>query len=375
MGLSLSICHLLAAQLSGRLMAESTVGRGTKMTLSLPLKRASKVNRRTKTDHDGPTIFFLDFDTPSKRLFVSRTLKQFGCKETKDIHTAAIAVISVEEDDLQLKEVPQIAELQKRQTFVDVVFMPVFNLRDFKEDHANQLEELEGITGHNSRVLQRPLNVQGIREFASVVQAARERASMVDAADNGMPLAHRLALGLTLPSSAKADSPRGDSDGSEVRVHEHPFTVLVVEDNPLNARIMTTMLKRTKVDYLVAGNGKEGLEAFEKHLPILVLLDINMPVMNGYEACREMRRVPSRYVHRIIAITALSTEADKRRGFEAGMDDWHTKPTRMAPLMRDIKREWRGGRLPWRMLMPVLAPGWRREYLGLPSSSTSTASH
>lgn len=138
----------------------------------------------------------------------------------------------------------------------------------------------------------------------------------------------------------------------------------------MNARIMTTMLKRTNVAFHVAKDGKEGLRAFEQYLPILVLLNINMPVMDGYEACRDMRRVSSPYTHRIIAITALSTEADKRRGFEAGMDAWHTKPTRMAPLMRDIKREWRGRRA--RLRVFTLSPGWRKEYVGASSSTAST---
>lgn len=119
-----------------------------------------------------------------------------------------------------------------------------------------------------------------------------------------------------------------------------PFTCLVVEDNPLNARILVTLLKRASIDLFEAQDGVEAVEMFKKHLPQVVLLDINMPRMNGFDAAKEMRKVqiPFKGYHaRIVAVTALSAETDKLRGFDSGIDDWLTKPVRLAQLARDVK--------------------------------------
>jgi DNA-binding response OmpR family regulator len=102
---------------------------------------------------------------------------------------------------------------------------------------------------------------------------------------------------------------------------------------------MAIMLQKAGIQYKLAQNGKEGVKIFEKHLPALVLLDINMPIMNGFDACKAMRAVQSPFIHRIVAITALGSEVEKRKGRECGMNEWRTKPTRMAPLLRNIKRE------------------------------------
>ncbi|KAN0060138.1 hypothetical protein ACQY0O_008112 [Thecaphora frezii] len=123
------------------------------------------------------------------------------------------------------------------------------------------------------------------------------------------------------------------------------FVVMVVEDNPLNMKIMTTMLDRAKINYIQAWNGREAVELFREHLPSVVLLDITMPIMDGFQACAEIRKIrPANLVredgspcHRIIAVTALSSEADRLRGREAGMDDWLKKPLKMSNLMNDLK--------------------------------------
>ncbi|EPQ29987.1 uncharacterized protein PFL1_02660 [Pseudozyma flocculosa PF-1] len=125
----------------------------------------------------------------------------------------------------------------------------------------------------------------------------------------------------------------------------HDFVVMVVEDNPLNMRIMTTMLDRAGIRYVQAWNGREAVDLFREHLPHVVLLDITMPIMDGFQACAEIRKLrPAHLVrddgsprHRIIAVTALSSEADRLRGREAGMDDWLKKPLKMSSLMSDLK--------------------------------------
>lgn len=343
MGLSLTICQHLAAQMSGRLTAKSTVGLGTRMTISIPLKHSSKVNNVVRsTSRRGPKVAFLGFDNFSKRLFVDKFLAQFHALETRDLHSALLVIISFDDEHLQADYSKEVDVLCRRASRAEIVIMPVIYLRELEEERSPRLEALQLSLMQGSQVISRPMSSQGLKEMASLLHEVN-----LIGIDSDMDMATSKLMLPNLSSSSKSvsplvqpvEAPRRPSGASDRVVLDHPFTVLVVEDNPLNARIMTTMLKRAKMNYILADNGKEGVELFQKHLPILVLLDINMPVMNGFEACKAMRAIQSPYSHRIIAITALSSEAEKREGKECGMDEWLTKPTRMAPLMRDIKRE------------------------------------
>ncbi|PWN17887.1 hypothetical protein BCV69DRAFT_127307 [Microstroma glucosiphilum] len=139
-------------------------------------------------------------------------------------------------------------------------------------------------------------------------------------------------------STRSSASVRGtDGDSCATPRARRDFVCLVVEDNPLNARILITLLKRVGINHLEAKDGVEAVEQFKKHLPQVVLLDINMPRMNGFEAAIEMRKVECPYYPRIIAVTALSMEADKLKGKECGIDDWLPKPVRLAQLAQDVK--------------------------------------
>lgn len=119
----------------------------------------------------------------------------------------------------------------------------------------------------------------------------------------------------------------------------------------MNLRILVTLLKKANIPNLVqARDGVEAVEAFEAHWPHVVLLDINMPRKNGFDAAREMRCLErendggedsvAAYRPRIVAVTALSMESDKLKGFEAGVDEWLTKPLRLASLVKDVEA-WR----------------------------------
>lgn len=340
-GLSLTICQQLAAQMAGRLTAKSTVGLGTRMSVSIPLKHSSKVNNVVcSTIKRGPKVAFWGFDTFSKRLFVEKFLAQFHALETRDLNTARLVIMSFDDEHLQADYSKEIDVLCNRLSRAEIVIMPAIFLQELEEERSPRLEALQLSLMQDCRTIPRPMSSQGIQEMASLLYEVNliETDSDMDSVTTNLTLPFFTSKSAS-PLAPPVEVPRRPSRASDRIMLDHPFTVLVVEDNPLNARIMTTMLKRASMNFILANDGKEGVELFKKHLPILVLLDINMPVMNGFEACQEMRKVTSPYVHRIVAITALSTEKEKRKGRECGMDEWLTKPTRMAPLMRDIKRE------------------------------------
>lgn len=142
-----------------------------------------------------------------------------------------------------------------------------------------------------------------------------------------------------------------EGDGSESMVVNYSTTetvseepqhnkVLVVDDIPVNQKLLLLHLKRLGYDADVANNGKEALEAMEKMQYQVILMDCDMPVMNGFEAASKIRTAEA-YSHRrvpIIALTSYDREGDRERCIAAGMDDYITKGSSRKELKEAIER-------------------------------------
>jgi signal transduction histidine kinase/CheY-like chemotaxis protein len=115
---------------------------------------------------------------------------------------------------------------------------------------------------------------------------------------------------------------------------EENRAILLVEDNPVNRKVAAQMLKRFGLRCDVAVTGKEAVEAVDARVYDLILMDIQMPVMDGYEATREIRKQElnrQQHVH-IVAMTANAMDGDRERCLAAGMDDYLSKPITSARL-------------------------------------------
>src|SRR5271166_3887256 len=115
-----------------------------------------------------------------------------------------------------------------------------------------------------------------------------------------------------------------------------PARVLVVDDSPVNVEVLTAMLKYQ--DYVVstAADGFEALERIEAEKPDIVLLNVMMPRLDGFETCRRIKADPVTAHIPVVMITGLSDVADRVRGFEAGADDYFTEPVDGPALMAPI---------------------------------------
>jgi CheY-like chemotaxis protein len=115
-----------------------------------------------------------------------------------------------------------------------------------------------------------------------------------------------------------------------------PGKVLLVEDNELNRDMLSRRLKRSGHDVLLAGDGEEALAVIRSDEPDVVLLDMNLPVKDGWTACREIRDDPDIAATPIIALTAHAMGDDRSRAMEAGCDDYATKPVDFPALLEKI---------------------------------------
>jgi len=112
--------------------------------------------------------------------------------------------------------------------------------------------------------------------------------------------------------------------------------VLIVDDEPNNLQVLKQILNE-RYKLIFATNGEKALEAAVKHRPDLVLLDIMMPGMNGYEACERLRATPATRDIPVIFVTAMSEVEDEARGFDVGAVDYIQKPVSGPIVLRRIE--------------------------------------
>jgi two-component system, cell cycle response regulator DivK len=114
--------------------------------------------------------------------------------------------------------------------------------------------------------------------------------------------------------------------------------ILVVEDQPDNRQIIRDMLADTDYEIVEAENGEEALAAIAKARPDLILMDIQLPVMDGYAATRRIKTDPALKSIPIIAVTSYALSGEEKKAREAGCDDYVPKPYSPRQLLAKIRR-------------------------------------
>jgi len=118
--------------------------------------------------------------------------------------------------------------------------------------------------------------------------------------------------------------------------------ILLIEDNEQNRILMRQILVRKGYDLLEARDGLTGIEMARAHMPALILLDIQMPVMNGFMVIHELRNDAELRKIKVIAVTSFAMKGDREKALQAGFDEYVTKPidTRTFPaLVKQILAE------------------------------------
>ncbi|MFT6922351.1 MAG: two-component system alkaline phosphatase synthesis response regulator PhoP [Crocinitomicaceae bacterium] len=114
-------------------------------------------------------------------------------------------------------------------------------------------------------------------------------------------------------------------------------TILIIDDEDDIREILDYNLRKEGFNVLQASNGKEGIKMVEKHSPDLIVLDVMMPEMDGIEVCEQIRLLPNTENIRICFLTARSEDYSQIAGFDAGGDDYVTKPIKPKVIISRIK--------------------------------------
>jgi two-component system, cell cycle response regulator DivK len=112
--------------------------------------------------------------------------------------------------------------------------------------------------------------------------------------------------------------------------------ILLVEDNEMNRDMLSRRLERRGYQVLIAVDGAEGVRMAQAEVPALILMDMSLPVLDGWEATRQIKAAPATGAIPIIALTAHAMSGDREKAIEAGCDDFDTKPVDLPRLLAKI---------------------------------------
>ena len=112
--------------------------------------------------------------------------------------------------------------------------------------------------------------------------------------------------------------------------------LLIVEDNEMNRDMLTRRLERKGFTIVVAVDGAEGIAMVRAESPDLILMDMSLPVLDGWEATRQLKAAPETRTIPIIALTAHAMETDREKALQAGCDEYDSKPIEFPRLLEKI---------------------------------------
>jgi two-component system cell cycle response regulator DivK len=112
--------------------------------------------------------------------------------------------------------------------------------------------------------------------------------------------------------------------------------ILLVEDNEMNRDMLSRRLERRGFQVVIAVDGQQGVDLARSEAPDLILMDMSLPVLDGWEATRQLKKAAETRAIPIIALTAHAMAGDREKALEAGCDDYDTKPIELPRLLGKI---------------------------------------
>jgi two-component system cell cycle response regulator DivK len=113
--------------------------------------------------------------------------------------------------------------------------------------------------------------------------------------------------------------------------------ILLVEDNEMNWDMLSRRLRRKGYEVIIATDGKQGVDMALSEAPDLILMDMSLPLLDGWEATRQIKAAPETQAIPVIALTAHAMAGDQEKALAAGCDDYDTKPIEFKRLLGKIQ--------------------------------------
>ena len=309
-GLGLAISQRLANLMEGEITVSSDPGKGSLFELRIPLKPAEDTSRSIR--YPEKKVLLLEPSEPTAQAIIGH-LEAEGAliTRTRSITDLADAITQARESGQ-----PFDAIILRAEAHPDEILSFCDSLQSASGLQSKALKVL--LTKADTRINRETLTQHGIDQLLMLPIRARELHTALGQID-----ATRSEPAESTPASeGRASSPKKMFTG---------MNALVVEDNTTNQKVAVMQLRRLGVEAECASNGQQAIDMVDRKSFDVVLMDCQMPEMDGYEATRRIRAAHGNKV-RIVAMTANAMQGDRDLCMAAGMDDYLSKPVRMTDL-------------------------------------------